>query len=201
MTGMSTEWWLVRHAPTINPEKAVYGVLDFDIQTPPPESFDALSAFLPDDPVWMISHLSRTRKTLEGIVAARGLSDPEIYVEERFGEQNFGGWEGRPSADVWAEICEDGKSWPADIRPPGGETFSEVTHRVQEAALYWSDKLLGRSIVAVLHAGSIRSFLSTAMGGAPGAALSYSVETLSITRCDYLDAENWRVNFVNRLAR
>ena len=73
MTGMSTEWWLVRHAPTINPEKAVYGVLDFDIQTPPPESFDALSAFLPDDPVWMISHLSRTRKTLEGIVAARGL--------------------------------------------------------------------------------------------------------------------------------
>ena len=44
MTGMSTEWGLVRHAPTINPEKAVYGVVDFDIQTPP-ASFDALSAF------------------------------------------------------------------------------------------------------------------------------------------------------------
>ena len=199
MSSVSTEWWLVRHAPTINPEKAVYGVLDFDIQTPAPESFAALSDFLPDDPVWIISHLSRTRKTLEGILAARGLGDAQIHVEKRFGEQNFGDWEGRPSANVWAEIREGGQSWPADIRPPGGETFSEVAYRVREAALHWSDRLLGRSIVAVLHAGSIRGFLSAATGGTPLAALSYSIETLSITRCDYFDAESWRVNFVNRL--
>ena len=44
-------------------------------------------------------------------------------------------------------------------------------------------------------------FLSAAMGGAPVEALSYSVETLSVTRCDHLGPESWRVNFVNRLAR
>ena len=49
------------HAPTINPDKAVYGVLDFDIHMPPPETFEALS-ILPENPVWMVSHLSRTRK-------------------------------------------------------------------------------------------------------------------------------------------
>ena len=200
MTVGPTEWWLVRHAPTINPDKAVYGALDLDIQMPSAETFKALSDVLPDSPVWMVSHLSRTRKTLDGILAARGHGDAEINVEERFGEQKFGDWEGRPSTDVWAEIRENDKSWPADIRPPGGETFSEVAGRVHEAALDWSKKLAGQSVVAVIHAGSIRGFLSTAMGGAPVQALSYSVETLSITRCDYIDSKNWRVNFVNRLA-
>ena len=200
MNGEATEWWLVRHAPTVNPDKAVYGALDFDIHLPSPETFQALSDVLPDDPVWMISHLSRTRKTLDGILAARGENGADVHIEERFGEQNFGDWEGCPSADVWVEIREDDKSWPADIRPPGGETFSEVAGRVHEAALHWSDRLSGRSVVAVLHAGSIRGFLSTAMGRQPVAALSYSVETLSVTRCDYLAPDSWRVNFVNRLA-
>lgn len=36
MTDTPTEWWLVRHAPTVNPDKAVYGALDFDIHMPPP---------------------------------------------------------------------------------------------------------------------------------------------------------------------
>ena len=200
MSGEAIQWWQVRHAPTVNPENAVYGALDFDIHMPAPETFQALSDVLPDDPVWMISHLSRTRKTLDGILAARDAHDADFHVEERFGEQNFGDWEGRPSAEVWAEIREDDKSWPADIRPPGGETFSEVAGRVHEAALDWSDRLAGRSVVAVIHAGSIRGFLSAAMGRQPVAALSYSVETLSVTRCDYLRPESWRVNFVNRVA-
>ena len=200
MNNSVTEWWLIRHAPTINPEKAVYGALDLDIHMPSKETFQNLSAALPENPIWMISHLSRTRKTLDGILAARGGHNVDVHVEQRFGEQNFGDWEGRPSADVWAEIRENDKSWPADIRPPGGETFSEVSNRVQEAALDWSRKITDRSVVAVLHAGSIRGFLSAAMGGAPLAALSYTIETLSITRCDYLGPESWRINFVNRLA-
>ena len=202
MTGDATEWWLVRHAPTVNPDKAVYGALDFDIAMPPAAAFAALSDALPDDPVWMISQLSRTRKTLDGILAARGVgdADAEIHVESRFAEQNFGDWEGRPSAEVWAEIRDADKTWPADIRPPGGETFSEVAGRVGEAARDWSPKLAGRPVVAVIHAGSIRGFLSLAMGGAPVAALSYSVETLSLTRCDCIGPDSWRVNFVNRLA-
>ena len=40
---------------------------------------------------------------------------------------------------------------------------------------------------------------SAAMGDAPVEALTYSVETLSVTRCDYLGPESWRVGFVNRL--
>lgn len=201
MTAEATEWWLVRHAPTVNPGKTVYGSLDLDIELPSPDVFEALSDLLPADPVWMISNLSRTRKTLDGILAARGLTETEVHVEPDFAEQHFGDWEGRPSAEVWAEIRDAEKSWPANIRPPGGETFSEVAARVEQAALGWSEKFADRPVVAVIHSGSIRSFLSAAMGGAPVEALSYAVDTLSVTRCDYFGPGEWRVGFVNRLPR
>lgn len=201
MTTESTEWWLVRHAPTVNPGNMVYGSLDLDIELPSPDAFAALSAVLPPDPVWMVSNLSRTRKTLDGILAARDVDPEEIHVESAFAEQHFGDWEGRPSAEVWAEIRDTEKTWPADIRPPGGETFSEVADRVGTAAHGWSEKFAGRQVVAVLHSGSIRSFLSTAMGGAPVQSLSYVIDTLSVTRCDYLGPETWRIGFVNRPPR
>lgn len=201
MTDTPTEWWLVRHAPTVNPGKTVYGSLDLDIELPPSETFEALSAMLPADPVWMVSNLSRTRKTLDGILAARNIEPDEVHVEPHFAEQHFGEWEGRPSAEVWAEIRDAEKSWPADIKPPGGESFSEVAARVKAAALNWSEEFSGRPVVAILHAGSIRSFLSTAMGDEPVAALSYAVDTMSLTRCDYFAPDSWRVGFVNRLPR
>lgn len=201
MTGQATEWWLVRHAPTVNPGKTVYGSLDLDIEVPTAAAFAALSAVLPADPVWMVSNLSRTRRTLDGILAARGVTPEEVHIEPAFAEQHFGDWEGRPSAEVWAEIRDTEKSWPADIRPPGGEAFSDVAGRVAAAAHRWSEQLAGRQVVAVLHSGSIRSFLSTAMGGAPVEALSYVIDTLSVTRCDYLGPESWRIGFVNRPPR
>ena len=201
MTGEATEWWLVRHAPTINPDRTVYGSLDLDIEVPSPQVFEALAGMLPPDPVWMISNLSRTRKTLDGILAARDIESADVHIEADFAEQHFGDWEGRPSADVWAEIRDAEKSWPADIKPPGGESFSEVAARVKNAAQGWSDQFAGRPIVAVLHSGSIRSFLSMAMGDAPIEALSYAVDTLSVTRCDYFGPDSWRVGFVNRIPR
>ena len=115
MTDRITEWWLVRHAPTVNPGKTVYGALDLDIELPPPETFEALSAMLPADPVWMVSNLSRTRKTLDGILAVRDIRAVEVHIEPDFAEQHFGEWEGRPSADVWAEIRDADKSWPAKV--------------------------------------------------------------------------------------
>lgn len=199
MTEVGTEWWLIRHAPTVNPDNVVYGNLDLDIEMPSAESFDALSKMLPRDPIWIISHLSRTRQTLDGILTSRGTSTAEIVVEEQFAEQNFGDWEGRSSRDVWADINKLGVRWPADIQPPGGEKFSEVATRVRNAATSLSEQYAGRKIVAVIHAGSIRGFLSTAMGDSPLAALSYSVDNLSVTQCDYFASDRWRIRFVNRL--
>ncbi|MEK9645019.1 MAG: histidine phosphatase family protein [Alphaproteobacteria bacterium] len=202
MSDDTTRWWLVRHAPTVNPGRTVYGALDLDIHPPDPDAIAALAAMLPDDPAWLVTHLSRTRATLDALLAARGIDGaaPEILVEPEFGEQNFGDWEGRPSAEVWDEIRAADMKWPDDIRPPGGESFSDVAARVSAAAHGWSDRLRGRDVVAVIHSGSVRGFLSTAMGGAPEAALAYVVDTLSVTRVDHIDGRGWRVGYVNRVA-
>ncbi len=199
MSGDTTSWWLVRHAPTVNPGRAVYGALDLDIHPPDPDTVAALSAMLPEDPEWLVTHLSRTRATLDALFAARGIDGAVVHVEPGFGEQNFGDWEGRPSAEVWDEIRAADMNWPGDIRPPGGESFSDVAARVSAAAHDWSDRLRGRNVVAVIHSGSVRGFLSAAMGGAPEAALSYVVDTLSVTRCDHIGGRGWRVGYVNRV--
>ena len=196
-----TEWWLVRHAETVNPKKIVYGKLDLDIDIPTKTTCKALSEILPKKPVWIATDLLRTQKTLNGILSVRGYADAEVNIEPAFAEQNFGEWEGRSSAEVWKQIKKSHKSWPADIRPPGGETFSEVAERVKTAALSWSKIMLDRQVVAVLHAGSIRSFLSAAMGSEPTAALSYSIDNLSITKCDFFPPDKWRIGFVNRVVK
>ncbi len=193
-----TEWWLIRHAPVSNPDQIVYGSLDMDIEPPSEDHFHALSSSLPENPVWMVSNLSRTWRTLEGILKVRGASDAKIHQEGDFAEQYLGGWEGRPRDEVWDDIRRSGGSWPDNIRPPNGETFPSVASRVATAAEKWSEQFSGRPIVAVLHAGSIRGFLSAAMGNDTGGALSFVIDNLSVTRCDHIRKKGWRVMFVNQ---
>lgn len=200
MIRQATEWWLVRHAPVSNPDGIVYGQLDMAIETPSAEEFQALSAMLPDDPAWMASNLSRTRRTLEGILDARGLSGAGVHEEADFAEQDIGDWEGLPRDEVWTRIRGGGDTWPSDALPPRGERFSDVAVRVRAAADRWSERLGARPVVAVLHAGSIRGFLAAAMRGDARGALSFAVDTLSVTRCDRFEGGHWRVSFVNRTA-
>ena len=199
MSDQVTEWWLVRHAPVANPDDLAYGILDLGVILPPEAHFRSLSAMLPDDPAWMVSNLSRTRLTLDAILGARGVDDAEIFEEPDFAEQHFGDWEGRSRLDLWDELNDAGMSWH-EMKPPGGERFSEVAERVSAAAETWSRRLRGRSVVAVIHAGSVRGFLAAALGVRPQAVSSFMIDTLSVTRCDRFDADAWRVLFVNRLA-
>lgn len=194
-----TEWWLVRHAPVENPTAFVYGALDLEAILPPPEEMEALAAVLPPDPVWMDSGMARARRTLEALLEARGAAGAEIRGEPGFAEQDFGEWEGRTREELWRELNRPGVSW-TDLQPPGGERFSDVARRVAAAAEAWSRRLPGRSVVAVVHAGSVRGFLSAALGLGPDAAAAFAVENLSVTRCDRFDSGAWRVPFVNRLA-
>ncbi len=194
-----TEWWLVRHAPVENPAAFVYGSLDLEAVLPPPEEMESLAAMLPPDPVWMTSGMSRARRTLEALLEARGVAGADVREEPDFAEQDFGEWEGRTREDLWRELNRPGVSW-TDLQPPGGERFSDVARRVSAAAEAWSRRLPRRPVVAVIHAGSVRGFLSAALGLGPDSAAAFAVDNLSVTRCDRFDSGAWRVVFVNRLA-
>lgn len=194
-----TRWWLIRHAPVINPEGKVYGGSEIDCDTTNTAVFQAVAASLPKDAVWICSPLSRTRRTAAALLEA-GASGEEMQLEPRLVEQNFGDWQGRNRQEILAQWPEQDKQFwlaPAHERAPGGESFLDVRDRVAEALADWNAKARGRDIIAVMHGGSIRAALSIALDLAPERALSFHTETVSVTGLDAYPGGSWGVRFVN----
>ena len=193
--GRPTEWWLVRHAPTANPAKWVYGALDLDIVAPQPDAFAALSDMLPSDPVWLVTPLSRTRSTLEGILRARGLADPEIHVEPAFAEQDFGAWEGMRLGEL-PDIGPLNRAELACHAPPDGESFAALCARCTPALIELAST--GGRVALIAHAGTIRAALALAIGSV-AAGLAFEIVPLSLTAIRCFGGEDWAIGHVNRL--
>jgi broad specificity phosphatase PhoE len=80
------------------------------------------------------SDLRRSRETAEPVAMSHGLS-VEITADLR--ELDFGSWEGRRLADLWAESPAEASEWESDLRrvpATFGETFAELEARVNRFA-------------------------------------------------------------------
>ncbi|MDX1576169.1 MAG: histidine phosphatase family protein, partial [Kiloniellales bacterium] len=206
----TTRWWWVRHAP-VEGGGVIYGQDDPAADCSDPAPFGWLAGVLPRNAVWIVTQLRRTRQTAEAIHARwpHG-SEPALarpQVEAAFAEQHFGDWQGRSHAEL-AGIRNGAwhRFWlaPADTRPPGGESFTEVVSRVADAVVRLSAEHAGRDIVAVAHGGSIRAAVALALDLDPEKALALAVDTCSLTRLDHIaggagshtadGARSWRVN-------
>jgi alpha-ribazole phosphatase len=110
------------------------------------------------------SDLMRARETADYIANDIGLT---IQIEPRLREINQGEWEGVLVEDIkarYAELWSQRTVDPANIRPPGGETVSEVAERVYAALddiarLHPSDNVL-----VVSHGLSIATAICRARG-------------------------------------
>jgi broad specificity phosphatase PhoE len=200
-----TRWWWIRHAPV--PDGGfIYGQRDLGCDCGDREIFRILARELPRDAVWLTSNLLRTKQTAAAILAA---------APERFGgieptavgalaEQHLGEWQGQERKAFYAARKVGTHTlWfaPAEERPVGGESFTDLVQRVVPAIERANGEHRGRDIVAVTHGGTIRAALALALSLPPQSALSFSIENCSITRLDYLDppgvAGLWRVGAVN----
>ena len=194
-----TRWWLVRHAPVVNPDKLIYGQHDIDCDVDDAAVFRAVAEFLPVGALWLQSPLGRTRRTAAAIRAA-GRDGDEPIDEPRLMEQHFGDWQGRVRAEILARQPEQYRRFwlaPADERAPNGESFVDVVDRVRLALDDWSERAAGRDVVAVMHGGPIRAALAIALDLSPLRALSFHTETVSVTRIDRYPDGAWGVGFVN----
>jgi alpha-ribazole phosphatase len=200
VTDRVTRWWLVRHAPAINPGGLIYGQGEIEVDCSDRMALETLARLLPPDPVRMVTPLARTRTTAE---ALWGIQD--CAVEPALLEQSFGEWQGL-SHDALAALGDDRVSafWqaPATATPPGGESFADVVTRVASALERRSAEFRGRDIVAVCHGGAIRAALAVALGLHPAQALAFQIDPLSLTRLDHIPLPDepavWRVVTVNR---
>ncbi len=149
--------WLVRHAEAEWPDGLALGYRDIGLSGRGWESARALGERFRSHHLRAVvaSDLRRALDTAWCIAAAHGLR-VEGWPELR--EIDFGTWEGRHLADLWAEDPGAARRWEADPRelPPGfGETFSAFEARIGRAM----DRLLGMesaNTVVVAHGGSLR---------------------------------------------
>lgn len=206
----ATRWWWIRHAPVVGQEGRLYGNLDVDCDCSDEAVFRALAASLPENAVWVVSPLARTRTTAAAIARHHRAPPEAFHTEPLLVEQDFGAWQGLTYAelaerqrDAWQRFWEA----PAEEAPPGGESFAAVSERVATAIEALTRRHAGRDIVSIGHGGPIRAALAQALAVAPARALSFAVDTCSLTRLDHFAADSapeegclggsWRIAAVN----
>jgi alpha-ribazole phosphatase len=201
-----TRWWWIRHAP-VPSDGRIYGQSDLACDCSDTDAFAHLAAQVPRDAVWVTSNLMRTRQTADAILAAdtQKFAGIEASAVPELAEQHLGAWQGLDRQSFYQTRGVGTHTlWfaPADERPPGGESFTDLVERVGPAIERLTAAHRGRDIVAVTHGGTIRAALGLALGIAPQAALAFAADNCSLTRLDHVFAGAgpglWRVAWVNR---
>jgi broad specificity phosphatase PhoE len=204
-----TRWWWVRHAPVTAHGGRIYGQEDYPADLSDGPAFAALASLLPTEPVWVTSHLRRTRETAAAIFAHTPAGVSDCLVEPDIAEQHVGAWHGLTHGelcDLRGVARDDFGLWPASERPPEGESFLDVMARVGATVQRLTAVHRGRDIVAVAHGGPIRAALAIALGIEGERAMSFVIDNCSLTRLDHIHDDNgtgdrtcWRVVTVNFL--
>lgn len=118
---------------------------------------------------YIASPLSRTAQTMAILRAELGLPPDEFRREPRLKEISFGRWEGY----TWTELkrrdpasVADHRANPWHYRPPGGESYSDLSARVMAAM-----GEIARDAVVVTHGGVVRAILHALTGMPAGEAV------------------------------
>ncbi len=196
---------LVRHAVVEENARAyLYGTLDVELcpaslieQAP---MYRALARRLPRPAHWIVTPLSRTRRTAEAIFAA-GYPVTELATEAALIEQSLGEWHGLPHAELPARLAQPAHAfWPlaGHERPPGGELIADVIARAGVAMERLARAHRGAEVVVVSHGGTIRAMVAHALNIGPDNALHMAIQNLSLTRLERHHS-GWRVVCVNEL--
>lgn len=173
-----TRVWLIRHAASTRVPGTAIGISD------PPLSKDgvvearSLAATLASRPLVRVLSSDRQRALHTARIVARphGLA---VECGAALREIDFGAWEGRSLADLWAEEPDAAKAWEQDIRstPP---TFGESLHDLESrVAMFWSgiQPLPTRGEVAVVaHRGSLAALRALITGSTIADAFRHELE-------------------------
>ena len=202
---MATRFWMIRHAVVEeNARLFLYGDMDVPLcpdslvaQVP---QYRVLAAHLPQPAQWVVTPLSRTRRTAEALLAA-GYPAVDFAVEPDLREQSLGEWQGMVHADLPARLKHPPHAfWPhsGQEKPPGGESTEEVILRVGRVMERLAATHDGEDVVIVSHGGAIRAVVAHALQIAADNALHLSIQNLSLTRLERHETA-WRVVSVNEM--
>lgn len=140
--------FLIRHPPPLIAAGICYGRLDVDCVDPLPIAAHLRPRIPAGTPVFT-SPLRRARQLAEAIA-------PEVVIDDRLAEIDFGAWEGLAWDDIERHALD---AWAADVRgfiPPGGESVAQLQARAVDFA-GTIDSLGVENVALVAHAGILRA--------------------------------------------
>jgi broad specificity phosphatase PhoE len=137
------------------------------------------------------SPLRRARET----AAALGLP---VEVDERWVELDYGELDGRPIADVPADLW---RRWQADVHfaPPGGESLTDLGRRVRAACEELAAEAAEVDVVLVTHVSPIKAAVAWGLGIGDEVSWRLYVAPASVSRIAIRDGRgvlttfNWTV--------
>jgi len=191
---------VVRHGATLwNKEGRYQGQTDIPLSGEGIAQAEAVGRRLAAEPVCRVysSDLARAKMTADIIARHHNI---EVKTDRRLREMYFGEWEGLTFDEIgatWPGLRDGWLKDPVSLRPPGGESASDLISRVLEAVrdIYSEirDMMVapagepvgpgsaGRCCVIVCHGGVIRSLVALSSSGSPESMWSRPVRQSSIT--------------------
>jgi broad specificity phosphatase PhoE len=166
---MTTRLVLVRHGQTAyNAEVRFMGQLDIPLDEIGRVQALAVAKRLSiERPAAMYcSGLSRAFDTASAIRAAIP-SHPEVRIDGRLTEGDFGAWQGKTYDSLRAQDADRLAQWEADrlrVAPPEGESLPQIAERVQAA---YADILADnpdKTVIIIAHGGSLQVLITLALG-------------------------------------
>ena len=195
MAGVRTEWIWIVHAPVQGRESRYYGQLDVAAEPVDAALAAAVARRLPPVAVWLSSPLTRTRTTA---LALKAGVDPVVVGD--FNDQHYGRWQGMGFNDVFAANRTLDWSQPADIRPPEGESFADMSVRVAAGIDRLTAHYAGHTLISLAPAGAFSIAISHALDIDLATAMRIEVAPLSITRLGHREINGtaqWSVGCIN----
>jgi ribonuclease H / adenosylcobalamin/alpha-ribazole phosphatase len=130
------------------------------------------------------SPLARAARTAEEVGAATGAP---VEADEGLRETDFGAWDGLTFAEVRERWPAELTAWLADpaVAPPGGESFADVSIRVESALRRVLAGYQGRTVLIVSHVTPIKTLVAAALLAPPPALYRMHLDVGALCQVDW----------------
>jgi alpha-ribazole phosphatase len=183
------EVYLIRHTAVLAPG-ICYGHTDVPLADTFAAEAAGLRAKLPPPPYRVFSSPARRCVALAQAVA------PELTLDERLREMNFGTWENRP----WADLPPaETTPWMADyvtLAPPAGETFGAVQQRAAAFLAELATASQAAPTLVFTHGGTIRALVCHCLEIPLRNAFQLQIDYASVTKL-HLQHGRWQLTALN----
>lgn len=187
---MTRVFW-VRHGPTH--AKAMVGWSDLPADLTDTARLERLSNYLPQGAILISSDLIRASATADSISGSRFRLPHEAGLREI----HFGTWE-MQAFDTIPDQERLRAFWdnPGSVRAPEGESWHEVTQRVDRAIARIMMAHPGRDIIAVAHMGVILTQVQQALRVSTHEVFAQMIHNLSVSELQWT-GQDWTAGAIN----